>query len=334
MQSISGDAGMVYRTLGRTGLLVSLIGFGGSPLGDVFGKIDPAESERAVHLAIDFGINYFDTSPYYGRTLAEQRLGQSLAGKRDQVVLATKCGRNDLNSFDFSAKGIAASVDNSLRRLRTDYVDLLQAHDVEFGDVQQIIDETIPAMRRLQEQGKARFIGITGYPLKTLLRISENVPVDTILSYCRYNLMNTDMDDALTPFAKRNGIGLINASGLQMGLLTQAGPPDWHPAPPEVREAAKRACECCRRHGVDISKVALRFCLDHEYVSSTLVGMSTCEDVETNVSLICARTEQGLIREIRSTIEPVLNFVWTSGRVENHEQASRRSSTSLTSMVE
>jgi len=316
MTNIAGNEVMEYRTLGRTGLKVSLLGFGASPLGDVFRKTDPAESQRAVHLAIDHGINYFDTSPYYGRTLSEQRLGQALAGKRHQIILATKCGRIDADVFDFSPKAITASVDESLRRLQTDYVDLLQAHDVEFGGVQQIIDETIPAMRRLQQQGKARFIGITGYPLKTLLRIAEKVPVDTILSYCHYNPMITDMDDVLTPFARREKIGLINASPLHMGLLSERAAPDWHPAPPELRAAAKNAVEICRR-GVDIASVALRFCLDHDYVSTTLVGMSRLKDVEANVAVVRARSDPALIQEIRAAIGPAFNCVWPSGRIEN-----------------
>ena len=152
---------MEYRKPGRTGLQVSLIGFGASPLGDVFGATDPAQGKNAVHLAIDNGINFFDVSPYYGLTLAEARLGDALVGKRRKIILATKCGRYGADQFDFSAKRILASVDESLRRLRTDYIDLFQAHDVEFGDVHQVIHEAFPAMQRMREQGKVRFLGVT-----------------------------------------------------------------------------------------------------------------------------------------------------------------------------
>src|SRR5215472_5119827 len=139
---------MQYRTLGHTQIKVSIAGFGASPLGNVFGPIDPTEGARAVHLAIDEGINFFDVSPYYGLTLAEERLGQALAGKRDQVIVATKCGRYGVDQFDFSAARVRLSVEESLRRLCTDQIDLFQAHDVEFGNVQQIVSETIPTMRR------------------------------------------------------------------------------------------------------------------------------------------------------------------------------------------
>src|SRR5450432_2046994 len=243
---------MEYRKLGGTSLEVSLLGFGASPLGDVFGVTDPAEGVSAVHLAIDRGINFFDVSPYYGLTLAEKRLGDALVGHRHRVLLATKVGRYGANDFDFSAQRVTASIDESLKRLRTDYVDLLQAHDVEFGDVQQIIEETIPALRKIQKQGKARFIGISGLPLTTLVRIAEAVPLDTILSYCRYNLMAADMDEVLLPVAKRLGVGLINASPLHMGVLTRQGAPDWHPAPVEVLTAGKKVEELCRSRGVDV----------------------------------------------------------------------------------
>jgi L-galactose dehydrogenase len=119
---------MRYRHLGDTSLKVSVLGFGASPLGDVFGTTDPSEGFRAVHLAIDEGINLFDVSPYYGLTLAEERLGMALAGRRNEVVLATKCGRYGESEFDFSAGRITKSLEESLRRLRTDYVDLFQAH--------------------------------------------------------------------------------------------------------------------------------------------------------------------------------------------------------------
>jgi L-galactose dehydrogenase len=309
---------MELRRLGRTDLQVSLLGFGTGPLGDEYGKTEPAEGARAVHFAIDNGINFFDSSPYYGRTLSEERLGQALVGRRDKVVLATKCGRYGLDAFDFSPERVATSVDESLRRLRTDYLDLLQAHDVEFGDVDRIIHETIPAMRKIQEQGKARYIGITGYPLKTLLRIAKAVPVDTILSYSRYNLMITDMDQVLTPFAKQNGIGLINAASLHMGILTQAGAPAWHPAPPPVHQAARRAGDLCQKRGVDISEVAIRFSLDHPYVSSTLVGIASEAQVKTNLKLLRVQTDPALVNEIRSVVAPVFNHVWPSGRPENH----------------
>ena len=308
---------MEYRKLGQTDLNLSIVGFGTATLGNVFGDIDAGEATRAVHFAIDSGINFFDSSPYYGTTLSETRLGEALAGRRERVILATKCGRYGFDDFDFSAKRVIASIDESLQRLHTDYIDLFQIHDVEFGDVQQVIHETLPALRQLQQQGKARYIGVTGYPPRLLRRIAEATPVDSILTYCHYNLLNTDMDGVLTAFARERGIGLINASGLCMGLLTEHGPPDWHPAPQQVRDAGKKAAEFCRLHGADLPEVALRFCLDHPYVSSTLIGMATTSQVETGLKLLQSSTDKALLAQVNAILAPVFNYVWPSGRPEN-----------------
>jgi L-galactose dehydrogenase len=308
---------MEYRKLGQTDLNLSIVGFGSATLGNVFGDIDAGEGIRAVHFAIDSGINFFDSSPYYGTTLSETRLGEALVGRRERVILATKCGRYGFDDFDFSAKRVIASIDESLQRLHTDYIDLFQIHDVEFGDVQQVIHETLPALRQLQQQGKARYIGVTGYPPRLLRRIAEATPVDSILTYCHYNLLNTDMDGVLTAFARERGIGLINASGLSMGLLTEHGPPDWHPAPQQVRDVGKKAAEFCRQHGRDLPEVALRFCLDHPYVSSTLIGMATTSQVETGLKLLQSSTDQAFLAQVNAILAPVFNYVWPSGRPEN-----------------
>jgi L-galactose dehydrogenase len=309
---------MEYRQLGGTGLKISILGFGASPLGNAFRETDPAEGKAAVHLAVERGINFFDVSPYYGLTLAETRLGEALEGRRERVVLATKCGRYGADEFDFSAARITAGVEDSLKRLRTDYIDLLQAHDVEFGDVRQVVEETVPAMRKLQEQGKVRFVGITGYSLKNLMEIAGQVKVDSILSYCRYNLLITDMEAKLVPFAKKHGIGLINASPLHMGIITERGAPDWHPAPQLVRDAGQRVVAVCRARGVDASEVALRFCLDQPDVASTLVGLSSREHVERNLKCMEMRNDPELLAEIAKAVAPVKDLTWPSGKAENY----------------
>jgi L-galactose dehydrogenase len=309
---------MEYRLLGGTSLRVSILGFGASPLGDVFRKTSPAERMDAVHVAVDRGINYFDVSPYYGLTLAEARLGEALEGRREKVVLATKCGRYGGSEFDFSAAKITAEFENSLKRLRTDYVDLLQAHDVEFGQVRQIVEETLPAMRRLQEQGKARYIGITGYSLKNLMEIAGQVKVDSILSYCRYNLLVTDLEAALIPFAKKHGIGVINASPMHMGIITERGAPEWHPAPQAVRDAGQRVVALCKARGVDASEVALRFCLDNADVASTLVGLSSREHVERNLQALEMTVDAELMGEIAEAVAAVKDVTWASGLEENY----------------
>jgi len=313
---------MIYNDLGSTGLQVSALSFGAAPLGNEYGAIDIGEGQRAVHHAIACGINYYDVAPYYGRTLAEERLGDALVGKRQDILLATKAGRHGddpVTGFDFSAKGIEQSLEDSLRRLRTDYVDVLLAHDIEFAPVDVIINETLPAMRRLREAGKLRFIGMAAYPLQMLARIIDIVDVDVVLSYSRYNLFDTTLDDMLAPMALRRGVALLNASPLNMGLLTEAGPPDWHPAPQCVIECAQQIADYCRQQGTDISLLALQFTLANPYASSTLVGMSTEAEVTRNVGIMDIPPDPALLTEIHAMIEPVINLYWKEGLAENDD---------------
>jgi L-galactose dehydrogenase len=309
---------MIYRQLGRTGMKVSIVAFGVSPLGDVFGTTDEAEGQRAVHTAIDLGINYFDVAPLYGLTLAETRLGKALKGKRDRVFLATKCGRDNFQFSDFSAKRVTASIDESLKRLQTDHVDVLQLHDVEFGEARQIIEETLPAARKVQQSGKARFIGITGLPVRYLRRLAEQIEIDTILTWGHYNLVEDEMDEELTPLCRERGIGLINASPLHQRLLTEKGPPEWHRSPLPVLEAARKLAALCRCYGVDVADVAMRYCLDHPYVATTIVGMSKVRHVEANLKALDFTIPEGLMPAIESLVAPVKNMMWFEGQPENN----------------
>jgi L-galactose dehydrogenase len=314
--------GMIYRPLGKTGLSVSVLGFGASPLGGEFGASDPGEGQRAVHYAIERGINYFDVAPYYGRTLAEARLGEALRGRRDQVILATKAGRYGKDretGFDFSADRIARSVEESLGRLQTDYLDIFQIHDIEYGCKEQILHETLPAMFKLKEAGKVRFVGITGYPLGILRDVAKAADVDTILSYCRYNLFDTSLDDVLLPVTRRKGIGLINASPLHMRVLTDLGAPAWHPAPKRVWQIGQQVAAYCRSQGANIADLAMRFVLQHEEVATTLVGMSEVRSVERNLASLGKAPDPELLATVLAMIEPVANIVWKEGRPENDD---------------
>lgn len=300
------------RTLGKTGLQVSRLGFGAAPLGNEYGGMENGEAKRAIDLAIDSGINFFDVAPYYGRTLAETRLGEMLKGRRHEVVLATKCARYELAEFDFSAGRVTRSADESLRRLQTDYLDILHVHDVEFGEKRQIIDETIPALRRVQEAGKARFIGITGLSLRMLRQVAAEAPVDCMLAYCRYNLLNTDA-------AAMNPEGLLNASPLHMGLLTPAGPPPWHPAMPIVRETAGRIVDFCQSRGVSVTDTALQFALSNPALVSTFTGMSTTAEVRQNLKAMEGTADPEILREIEILAAPARGRIWKAGRPENYD---------------
>ena len=310
---------MEYRKLGNTDLEISVLGYGASPLGNEFEAIDTAEGDRAVHMAIDHGVNFFDTSPYYGRTLSEERLGKALGAKRKNIVLATKCGRYDIDKFDFSADRVRRSIEESLRRLRTDYIDLFQMHDIEFVDREQVIGEALPAAREMQQEGKCRYVGITALPLGILQDVASRAPVDSILSYARYNLMVRDLDDMLRPFCAENGIGLINASPLHLRILTERGAPEWHAADEQVKQVGSKIAALCRSADVDVADVALKFCFDYPHCASTLVGMSKTRHVRKNLAVFDFETPPDLLQRIETLVEPVKNRIWPTGLPENRD---------------
>lgn len=309
---------MRFRKLGPNGPEVSILAFGASPLGNVFGDATEDEGARAVHCAIDHGINYFDVAPLYGFTLAEERLGKALEGKRDQVLLATKCGRYTFTEFDFSAARIKSGIDESLKRLRTDYVDLLQLHDVEFVDRKQILEEAIPAAREVQAAGKCRHIGITGLPVRYLRLLAETADIDTILSWGHYNLVEDEMDEELRPVCEERGIVLINASPLHQRLLSENKIPEWHRSPKPVLDMGPKIAALCREHGVNVSDVAMRFALDYPHVATTIVGMSKVHHVEANVAALDFEIPDGLLDMIAALVAPIKNMMWFEGLPENN----------------
>lgn len=309
---------MQMRQLGRTDLQVSVLGFGASPFGGAFGEISDSDASRMVHAAVDFGINLFDVSPYYGVTRAEKVLGAALQGiDRDQYILATKIGRYSGTEFDFSAKRTIESVDQSLERLQTDCIDLIQCHDIEFGSLDQIVSETIPALRLLRDQGKVRFIGVTGLPLKIFPYVVDRTQVDCVLSYCHYTLYDNSLN-SLLPQLVAHRIGIISAAPLGMGLLANGAPPVWHPAPPELRTACKEAAEVCRQHGSDISTLALQYALQNPDISSTLVGIGSMEQLEVNVSCVGTRPDPEMLALVSACFDGVRNTTWPSGLAENN----------------
>src|SRR5437868_637099 len=157
---------MQFRPLGRTGLELSWLSFGASSLGQEFRPVDVNEALRAARVALDLGMNFIDTSPYYGRGLSECLLGIALRDvPRDRYYLGTKLGRYAPAHFDFSARRVVESVDVSLQRLGVEYLDIILCHDIEFAPLSGIIEETLPALRRVQQQGKVRFVGVSGYPM-------------------------------------------------------------------------------------------------------------------------------------------------------------------------
>jgi L-galactose dehydrogenase len=306
-----------YRRPAGIDLRVSALGFGAAPLGGVYGDIDVQTGVRAVRTALELGVNIIDVSPYYGITRAETVLGRALAGvDRDTYVLATKVGRYGLDDFDFSAARVRRSVDESLARLGVDHLDLVQAHDIEFGDLDLVVDETIPALTELCAAGKIRYVGVTGYPIGALASVAARTRLDTVLSYCRYTLLDQALDDWLPAFARR-GVAVLNASPLAMGLLTEHGAPDWHPAPAELRERCAEAVRVCAGRGGRLEELALQFAVAHPGVVTTFSGMADEEQVRRNVAWAARPPDEELLAAVQEVLAPVRGYHWPSGRPEN-----------------
>lgn len=311
---------MHYRTLGATGVKVSALAYGGSSLGSEFGPIDEAEGIRSVHVALDHGINLLDTAPYYGRTTAETVLGKALKGvARERYVLATKVARYGKTQadFDFSAARVKRSVDESLLRLGVDHVDFIQVHDMEFGDIARIVAETIPALREVQRAGKARFVGITCLPLKLFRQVMDQVDVDQIQSYCHYCLNDTSLSDLL-PYLKQKQVGIFNSAPLAMRLLGDAGPPDWHPAPPLLKQKCAEAAALCRARGTELGRLALRFAMAHPDIHTHVLGTASPRRVLANLADAAAPLDHDLLQRVQEILAPVRNLGWPSGRPENN----------------
>lgn len=307
------------RLLGETGLQLPILSFGASSLGQEFRKVDLSEAVESVRVALECGLNFIDTSPFYGRGMSEILLGHALREvPRDSYTLCTKLGRYDLQHFDFSASRVAESVDVSLHRLGTDHLDVVLCHDIEFVPLQQIVDETIPALRKIQQSGKVRFIGISGYPMKIFRVILEQTDLDCVLSYNQYTLQNTRFADELVPHLRERGVGIMNAGPFSARLLTNAPLPSWLKEPEMVREAARRAADHCAARGVDIAKLALQFSIANPEITTTIAGSANPDNIRKWARWATEPLDQELLADVQTIFAPVKNLGHTEGLPENN----------------
>lgn len=310
---------MQTRRLGRTGLDLPILSFGASSLGQEFRSVTLDEALRSVRVALDCGLNFIDTSPFYGRGMSEVLLGIALRGvPRDSYTLCTKLGRYDLSHFDFSARRVAESVDVSLHRLGAGHLDIILCHDIEFVPMQQIVDETLPALRRAQQQGKVRFIGFSGYPQKIFRFILDQTDVDCVLSYNQYTLQNTRFVDETVPYLKARGVGVMNAGPFSARLLTNAPLPPWLKEPEAVKDAARRAAAACAAKGVDIAQLALQFSLAHPDIATTVAGSANPENIRNWARWASEPLDAELLAEVQAIFAPVKNMGHLEGLPENN----------------
>lgn len=313
---------MVYNDIGRTGMRVANLAFGASSLGGVFHSIREEEGIRAVHTAIDHGINFIDVSPYYGHLKAETVLGKALREiPRDKYYLSTKVGRygqDGVNTWDYSARRATASVYESMERLGVDYIDLINVHDIEFqarmeGGLQKIVDETLPALVALKQKGVVGHVGITDLQpenLKWVVEHCEEGTVESILNFCHYSLNDTLLADYLG-FFEQHGVGVINASPLSMGLLSLRGTPEWHPASRQLKDACRNAAIYCREQGYPIEKLAIQFSTSQNpRIATTLFSSANPDNVLKNISYVNEPMDEGLLKEVQEIIGDQMFSRW------------------------
>ena len=307
---------------------ISHLSFGASSLGSVFHETNERDSCEAVEAAIEGGINFIDVSPYYGHYKAETVLGKALKNiPRDKYYLSTKVGRygkDGKNTWDYSAQRVTDSVYESMERLGIDFIDLINVHDIEFqaalpGGLQKVVDETLPALFVLRDKGVVGHVGITDLQLENLKWVVEHAggckvdggecKVESILNFCHYTLN----DDALADYVglfERYGVGVINASPLSMGLLSQRGVPAWHPAPKELVRACQKAAAYCQEKGYPIERLAVQYAVSFPRIASTLFSSANPDNVRRNIQWANEEPDWELVNEVKKIIGNQQRVTW------------------------
>lgn len=302
MQSTNkkGKTQMKYSPLGQTGINVSQLTFGGAAVGLQYGNVSQAEVAETLQTAAEAGINLIDTSAYYGEGHSEKTFGELLSPQlRRQFQICTKAGRLAQDRFDFSAKGMRECFEGSLRRLKCDHVDILLAHDIEYEkQPTRIFTETAEVLHQLKKEGKCKAIGMSALPLNLLREVVEQCELDVVISYCHYHLQDQTLLTDLLPLCEAKNVGLMNASPLAMGLLTNQGPPDWHPASDALKTACQEAAKYCREFGQDISELGMRFCLSQPRIATTITGTARREELQRNLAAIDQPPDSQLLAKV------------------------------------
>ena len=310
---------MQYNLLGNTGLNVSRMSFGASSLSSVFHAVDESEAIKAVHAALDAGINYFDVAPAYGGTVSERVLGKALNGiDRSRYYLSTKVGKyTDPNDYgndvlDYSAKRIYQSIEESAVRLGTDYFDIIHIHDIEYQNrkhTEWALTEGLDTVHQLKKEGRIGTVSFGIYPMDLWQRIFNDYKIDAALVHNHYCINDTSLLQLL-PIAKEKGIGIINASPFGSGLLTDSGPADWHPANKEERVIFSRAAALCQEHETSIAKLAMQFSSRHADIPTTMFSSSNPQSVLRNIQWSEEPLDNELLIKVQEVLSLVINKQW------------------------
>jgi D-threo-aldose 1-dehydrogenase len=303
-------------TIGRRSVRVSSLGFGGAPIGNLYAPVAEADAQAALHGALERGIRYFDTAPFYGHGLSEERIGRALAGApRDAFVVSTKVGRcierdellertpDDVFAvrgsravFDYSRDGVQRSFEASLRRLGVNYIDILFLHDIgrlthhdrHTEVLRQALDEALPAMAALRDSGAVGAIGIGVNEEAVCLEVLPRFDLDCIMLAGRYTLLEQQNSSAVMAQARARGVRVVVAGPYNSGLLGPANAPgtsyNYAPVDAAMLERARRIYSECAAEGVDVGAAALQFPLAHPAVACVVAGQRTMREMMSAVT--------------------------------------------------
>lgn len=330
---------LATRTLGRSNLKVTVLGFGTAPLGDLYARLDDATAVATVEAALAAGITLLDTSPHYGNGLAEHRCGTALRRhERSDVVLSTKVGRvmdprqrpaaparSDVvspgfagglphkASFDYSYDGAMRSFEQSLLRLGTDRIDVLLIHDVDVwthgadgieARFKEAMDGAYRALADLRDQKVIKTIGVGINEADMCERFARAGDFDCMLLAGRYSLLEQPALEGFLPLAQEKNIGVMLGGVFNSGILATGAVPgaryNYAPAPDAVMDKVRRIEAVCRAHSVSLAHAALHFALGHPAVASLVLGGVAPEEVSRNVAAFAAPPPAGLWSDLKS----------------------------------
>ena len=321
------------RVLGKAGVEVTIMGFGGAPLGNMYQAFSDAQARATVDACYEAGIRYFDTAPLYGFGLSEHRLGEALRGRRrDDFVASTKVGRLlkpgdpatlDHGQFqgslpfaqvyDYSYDGVMRSLEDSLQRLGTWRIDILLVHDLDVwthgseearrARVEEFMAGGYRAMVQLREAGTVRAIGAGVNETAACQDLAERGDFDCFLLAGRYTLLEQAPLDQFLPLCERRRIALIIGGAYNTGILATGAVPgayfQYAPAPPEIMERVRRIEAVCAQHGVRLPTAALQFPLGHPAVATVIPGTRSPAEVAQNVEIFAPELSADFWAELK-----------------------------------
>lgn len=321
------------RPLGKSGVMVSQLGFGGAPLGDFYDKLPESEALATVEAAYDAGVTLFDTSPLYGHGLSEHRFGATLRRKpKGSFVLSTKVGRvfeapgaHEVDRgwwagglefkpvYDYSYDGAMRSFEQSMMRLGTPNIDVLLIHDVDIwthGTREAYEHRMLEAMAgaykalfELREQGVIKAIGVGVNEVESCQRFAQRGDFDCFLLAGRYTLLEQGALDEFFPLCEKLNIGIMLGGPYNSGILATGAIPNakynYRDAPPEIMERVAKIEAVCKRHNVPLPAAAIQFPLAHPVVASMIPGAVKPSEVERNKSLIAQPIPTDLWAELK-----------------------------------